>query len=166
MLFFARSNVIKKTNWICLIFFKLFNRFVREIVQNVAMTNDFRMQRATIDALQEIVETMLISNFENKSINIFDKKYLLIYQLIINLTIIYTKRIIIQIKNINLISIFNRANRELSIHVFSMQLLIFENVWFVATKTYLVNAIKFTRDFKSKNVYKLIKTKKKKKTWT
>ena len=80
----------------------------------------------------------------------------------INLTIIYIKRVIIQIKNMNLISIFNRANRELSIHVFLMQLLIFENVWFVVTKAYLVNAIKFTRNFKTKNVYKLIKTKKKK----
>ena len=111
-----------------MIFFKFFNRLVREIVQNVAMTSDFRMQRATIDVLQKIVETMLISNFENKSINIFDKKYLLIYQLMINLTIIYVKRVIIQVKNMNLISIFNRANRESSIHVFSMQLLIFENV--------------------------------------
>ena len=92
------------------------------------MTNDFRMQRTTINALQKIVKTMLISNFENKSINIFDKKYLLIYQLIINLTIIYTKRIIIQIKNMNLISTLNRVNRESSIHVFLMQLLIFENV--------------------------------------
>ena len=86
------------------------------------------MQRATIDALQKIVETMLISNFENKSINIFDKKYLLIYQLVINLAIIHAKRVIIQIKNMNLISTFNRANRESSIHVFSIQLLIFEDV--------------------------------------
>ena len=147
-----------------MIFFKIFNRLVREIVQNVAMISDFRMQRATIDALQEIVETMLISNFENKSINIFDKKYLLIYQLVINLAIIHAKRVIIQIKNMNLISTFNRANRESSIHVFSMQLLIFENVRLVAIKVYFVNAIKSTRDFKSKNAYKLIKTKKKKQT--
>ena len=86
------------------------------------------MQRAIIDALQKIVETILISNFESKSINIFDKKYLLIYQLVINLAIIHAKRVIIQIKNMNLISTFNRANRESSIYVFSIQLLIFENV--------------------------------------
>ena len=92
------------------------------------MTIDFRMQRATIDALQKIVETMLISNFENKSINIFDKKNLLIYQLMCNLAIIHAKRVIIQQKNMKFISIINRVDRKSSIFVFSMRLLIFENV--------------------------------------
>ena len=49
------------------------------------------MQRTTINALQKIVKIMLISNFENKSIKIFNKKNLLIYQLMYNLTIIHVK---------------------------------------------------------------------------
>ena len=53
------------------------------------------MQRATIDALKKIIKTILISNFENKLINIFNKKYLLIHYLICNLTILHVKRIII-----------------------------------------------------------------------
>ena len=88
------------------------------------MTIDFRMQRATIDALQKIVETILISNFESKSINIFDKKNLLIYQLMCNLAIIYVKRVIIQHKNMIFISTINRVDRKSSILVFSMRLLI------------------------------------------
>ena len=86
------------------------------------------MQRTTINALQKIVETILISNFESKSINIFDKKNSLIYQLMCNLTIIHVKRVIIQQKNMIFISIINRIDRKLSIFIFSMRLLIFENV--------------------------------------
>ena len=86
------------------------------------------MQRATINALQKIVETMLISNFKSKSINIFDKKFLLIYYLMCNLAILHIKRVIIQQKNMIFIEIINRVDRKLSILVFLMRLLIFENV--------------------------------------
>ena len=92
------------------------------------MTIDIRMQRATIDVLQKIVETILISNFESKSINIFDKKYLLIYYLVCNLTILHVKRVIIQQKNMIFIETINRVDRKLSIFVFLIRLLIFENV--------------------------------------
>ena len=109
-------------------FFFSFNRLIREIVQNIVMTIDIRMQRATINALQKIAKTMLISNFENKLINIFDKKYLLIYYLMCNLTILHVKRVIIQQKIMIFIEIINRVDRKSSIFVFSMRLLIFENV--------------------------------------
>ena len=79
------------------------------------------MQRTTINALQKIVETILISNFENKFINIFDKRNLLIYQLICNLTIIHVKRVIIQQKIMIFISFINRIDRKLTIFVFSMR---------------------------------------------
>ena len=86
------------------------------------------MQRAIIDTLQKIAKTMLISNFENKSINIFNKKYLLISYLICNLVILHVKRIIIQQKNMIFIETINQVDRKSLIFVFSMRLLIFENV--------------------------------------
>jgi histone H3/H4 len=95
----------KTTN---LLIFKLsFQRLVKKLMQHVNLKKniecDLKIQRAIIDAFQEVVEEFLMKSFQSMNLLIL-KCFVILIALMINLFAIYVKRVIIQVKNMKLLN--------------------------------------------------------------
>jgi histone H3/H4 len=64
---------------------------------------DLKIQKAIIDAFQEVVEEFLVRSFENMNLLIF-KYCIILIALMISLLAIHVKRVIIQVKNMKFLN--------------------------------------------------------------
>ena len=88
-----------------------FFRLVREITGNLTVNRDFRMQSATVQALQEAAEAFLVNELERMfflapSPNIYTNRIL---SLVSNLGAIHAKRVTLQQKDMLLLRRFRQG---------------------------------------------------------